>query len=970
MIDWKKIEEKWQKKWEEKGVFDSDPDYSKPKYYLTVAYPYTNSPQHIGHGRTYTLTDVHARYRRMLGYNVLFPMAWHFTGTPIIAMVERLKEKDPDILDTFINLYKVPRDRLHELETPIGMAKYFQEEIYTGMKKIGFSIDWRRQFTTVDPIYSKFIEWQFTKLKQRGYITQGSHPVGWCPNCGNPVGQHDTIGDIEPEIEEFIVVKFDQGGEVYPTATLRPETVFGVTNIWVNPEADYVKAKVKEENWIVSVEAVEKLKYLGYDIEVSEAFSGSKLIGLILNNPFSGSEISILPASFVDPKNATGVVMSVPAHAPFDYIALKNIKKTSKKSLEKIGLKPSDLNKIEPVSIIELPDWGESPAVEIVEKTGITDQNDPRLEKLTRQIYSQEFHNGRMRGNTGPYANMTVKRAKEVLIEDLLADEKAVLMYELMKPVRCRCGSDVVVKIFEHQWFIDYGDPAWKKLAHENLENMEIIPRELKREYVYVIDWLDKKACARNVGLGTKLPWDDEWIIEALSDSTIYMAFYTVIKDINKKKIDPELLGESFWDYIFLDKEFNADIIDGKFLDEEEMNKIKAQFEYYYPLDARHSGRDLISNHLTFMIFNHDAIWSRDNWPRGIFANGFVLMEGQKMSKSLNNIIPIAQAIERFGADPLRLSLMITAEPLKDADFSPDLAASMSDLLEKFYGSALQTIKEKIEGEVEYKNIDKWMLSRLQRTIDESGNAMKEMKVRKTLHSILYNLNKSLEWYSQRVKMDTGKNRKKAIHKVLNEILEVQVKILTPFTPHICEEIWESMGNEGFVSFESWPKPDLSMINPEIEEEESLLQEMREDIKKINKVTEITPKKIHIYTAPAWKWNVYLKALDLAKSEKIEIGTLIQESFKNDELKALAGKVPPFARSIVEDIKKTSIDTIKRRVKMGILNETRLLQDAVDFYESEFKCEVHVYVESDPWIHDPQKRASRSKPYKPAIFVE
>ena len=93
MVDWNVIEEKWQKKWDDAGVFETDPVEGKSKYYLTVAYPYPNSPQHIGHGRTYTLTDVHARYRRMQGYNVLFPMAWHFTGTPVIAMVERLKDR-------------------------------------------------------------------------------------------------------------------------------------------------------------------------------------------------------------------------------------------------------------------------------------------------------------------------------------------------------------------------------------------------------------------------------------------------------------------------------------------------------------------------------------------------------------------------------------------------------------------------------------------------------------------------------------------------------------------------------------------------------------------------------------------------------------------------------------------------------------------------------------------------------------
>ena len=231
MVEWKQIEEKWQKRWAEAKAFETDPDPAKPKFYLTVAYPYPNSPQHIGHGRTYTLTDVHARFQRMHGYNVLLPMAWHFTGTPLFAMVERLKDREPGILDTFLNLYNIPESKLPELEDPVAMATYFAMEIKHGMQRIGYSMDWRREFTTIDPIYSKFIEWQFAKLRQKGFITQGSHPVGWCPSCGNPVGQHDTIGDKEPEIEEFTVIKIRHDDTIFPAGTLRPETVYGITNM-------------------------------------------------------------------------------------------------------------------------------------------------------------------------------------------------------------------------------------------------------------------------------------------------------------------------------------------------------------------------------------------------------------------------------------------------------------------------------------------------------------------------------------------------------------------------------------------------------------------------------------------------------------------------------------------------------------------------------------------------------------------
>ncbi|MEM3579621.1 MAG: class I tRNA ligase family protein, partial [Candidatus Bathyarchaeia archaeon] len=307
----KKIEEKWQKRWEEAKIFETDPDPTKPKYFITVAYPYPNSPQHIGHARTYTLADVHARYMRMRGYNVLLPMAFHYTGTPVLAMAKRLAENDEELIKDFVEVYRIPKEKLKELTDPLNMARYFHEEIKEGMKRIGFSIDWRREFTTIDPQYNRFIEWQFEKLREKGYITRGSHPVGWCPRCGNPVGQHDTAGDVEPEIGEFTLIKFQKGETIFPTATLRPETVFGVTNIWVNPKAKYVKATVDGEEWVVSQEAAEKLTYLNRKVKVLETFEGKNLIGTYVENPVTKNKIIILPAEFVDPKNATGVVMSV-----------------------------------------------------------------------------------------------------------------------------------------------------------------------------------------------------------------------------------------------------------------------------------------------------------------------------------------------------------------------------------------------------------------------------------------------------------------------------------------------------------------------------------------------------------------------------------------------------------------------------------------------------------------------------------
>jgi leucyl-tRNA synthetase len=970
----KRIEEKWQKRWKTAKIFEADPNPKKPKYYVTVAYPYPNSPQHIGHGRTYTLADVHTRYMRMRGYNVLLPMAFHYTGTPVLAMAKRLADNDKDLIHDFVQVYKIPKEKLKELTEPIAMARYFHQEMKKGMKEIGYSIDWRREFTTIDPQYNRFIEWQFQKLRQGGYITRGSHPVGWCPKDGNPVGQHDTIGDVEPEIGEFIIIKFKQGNLVFPTATLRPETVFGVTNIWLNPNTKYVKASVNNEQWIISQDGAEKLLYQKRKIAILETFEGKQLVGKYVENPATKTKIPILPADFVDPKNATGVVMSVPGHAPYDYVALENIKKTPSK-LKEYGLTPEAINAVEPISLIEVPGYSGIPAGDVVKKMQIKDQTDPKLEDATKEVYRHEFHNGKMKQNTSKYFGLSVAEAKDKVKQDLIVEGKATTMYELLnRPVRCRCGTECIVKIFEDQWFIDYGKPEWKALAHKNLNEMEIIPEEMRSEYNYVIDWLHERACARKSGMGTRLPWDPEWIIESLSDSTIYMAYYTIVRHIKEHKIKPTQLTDEVFDYIFLGKGNPAKIAKKTNLNTKTLKAMHNEFMYFYPLDSRHSAHELIPNHLTFLIFNHIAIFPEKLWPRQIVTNGHVMMEGAKMSKSFGNIIPLREGLAKFGADPIRLSVLATAELLQEADFSQSVAKSMRDRLERLYKFAAECAKTRSKRRISEKLlaiIDRWMLTKIQEHIGNATESMDKLAVRKAIHSALYELDQDLQWYQMRV-ANQSKNakRKRAINHVRNEALDAQLRMLAPFAPHICEEIWELVGRKGFISLNSWPTPDKSKIDAEAEENESLIMNLSEDTQNIIKATRMTPKKICFYVAAPWKWKVYLRILEKSKHAEVKLNELMKEFSAEENLKEKLKEISKFASKIVTDINKVPEKRRANILKIKAFNEKEAIEDAKDFLKEKFNAQIVVYEEEDMGRYDPRQKAMTSVPCRPAIYME
>ena len=1001
-IDWNSIETKWIERWEKERLFESDPDSSREKYFVTVAYPYPNSPQHIGHGRTYTLADTHARYMRMKGYNVLFPMGFHYTGTPILGMSRRVAAGDSELMETFHTVYKLSDDVIETFVEPVKIASYFHQEIKKGMKEMGYSIDWRREFTTIDRVYSKFISWQFRTLQKKGLIVQGSHPVGWCPRDQNPVSQHDTIGDVEPDFNEYTVIKFkssdrgsssndadglvvdDNNAVIFPAATLRPETLFGVTNIWVNPEVDYVQAKVDGQRWILSREAARKVEFLNRKVELIKAFRGSEIIGWKVINPLNDNSIPIYPAAFVEADSGTGIVMSVPAHAPYDYQALEALK-----SDEKLRVRfhiTLDVNNIRPIKIIESEtSTGSIPAAEAIKEAGPLDQNknnNERLEKATSDLYSREFYRGKMMQNTGRFVGMTVAVAKNEIREYLLQSGLAETIYELVnKPVRCRCGTECVVKLLNDQWFLNYKDQQWKQLAHTCLNNMDILPQDIRQEFDYVIDWLRERACARKSGLGTKLPWDKEWIVESLSDSVIYMAYYVIAKYVNSKDIgdENENITDAFFDYVLLGIGSADQVAKECKVATHTVEQIRKEFNYFYPVDSRHSGRDLVPNHLTFFIFNHVAIFDRKKWPQQIVVNGSVLMEGKKMSKSLGNIIPLRAAIKEYGADTIRLAMLMSAEILQDADFSFDTVRGLRLKLAGIFEMAVKCrnisahateqspSQQQQQPQQQLLMLeDRWLASRLQRTIAETTTSMDKLRIREAIYYALYSLDRDLQWYMKRA---TARKREN-ITGMLSEFLNIQVRMVAPFAPFTAEEVWELMLNRQSLTEAGWPVLEEKKIDTVAEESEFLISNLLADIQNIVRVTKITPAKIVIYTSAVWKEQIYREILANILNGTMNFGQIMKKLIGNPET-VKAKSNPKMVQRVMEDILSAPLEARNRRLNLIGFNEVATIRDAQSLLSNEIsKAEIVVYSEDDPARYDPKLRANSARPFKPAVYIE
>lgn len=1011
------MEKKWQDKWEKSKLFQADHDERK-KIFLTVAYPYPSGAMHIGHGRTYTVPDVYARFKRMQGYNVLFPMGWHVTGAPVIGIASRIKDKDPWTLELYEKVHKVPKTEIPKLEDPEYIVKYFSTEYHNVMNDMGYSIDWRREFRTTDPTYKKFIEWQIRKLKEMDLIRKGNHPVKYCPHCDNPVGDHDLLEGEGVGVNELTLLKFklldknnneingiDEGNnnvKYLVPATFRPETIYGSTNLWLNPDIEYIevisdasKDGTNGETWIISKEAYDNISNQIKDLKIIGTIDPKPLIGTYVENPVTKEPHPLLPASFVDPEYGSGSVFSVPGHAPADYIALQDLKNNNE-LLEEYGLEDI-VNKIEPLNVVTLKKYSKIPARDVIERLNVKTQGDPNLEEATNELYKVEHSKGIISDHIPIYSGERVSIARENIKKDMISKNQATIMYDFAEhPVICRCGTKCVVKIMDNQWFLKYSDEEWKEKTRNLLRNENIIPNEVRSNLEYYIGWLEDWACSRRIGLGTKLPWDKQWLIEPLTDSTIYMSYYTIAKYL--KDINPNDLNDAFFEKVFFDNDINidndintnkintsqldsigADINDFKLkIDEDIISEIQNEFSYWYPLDWRLSAKDLVGNHLSFHMFHHAAIFPPENWPQGMVVFGMGLLEGNKMSSSKGNVILLSDAIEEYGADVVRLFLMSSAEPWQDFDWREKEVVGTKRRLDWFFEFAekIESIKKSpldlsnIERVDLTRKIDLWMMNQLFIRINDATNALEGFQTRKALQDSLFLLKKDVDHYMYRTK-HLLEDPDEAIIFVLSSILEAWIRILAPFTPHSSEELWSKYGGEGFVSEAEWPityqyfpmkctptlnlQADSCIPSEVIEKSEEMVQSIVKDINEIKKIVDVVPKKIHVYLAPDWKWLLYRIAADIGKPDIGQImGRAIGENIHDNK------------KEIADVAKKVGREITKTRY-IGKIDEYDVFSDALDFISEEVDAEVIIHTDDS---YDPQNKAKNAMPYKPAIFME
>ncbi|HOO26721.1 MAG TPA: leucine--tRNA ligase, partial [Clostridiales bacterium] len=344
--DFKKVEKKWQDLWEEKGVFHAKQDFSLPKFYCLVEFPYPSGQGlHVGHPRSYTALDLVARQKRLQGYNVLYPMGWDAFGLPTENYA--IKNK--------IHPEKVTRDNI---------ARFKQQ-----LQSLGFSFDWSREVNTTDPSYYKWTQWIFLKLFEKGLAYKKEMAVNWCTSCKCVLANEEVVNGVcercgsevvrkvksqwmlkiteyaqrlDDDLEELDFIErvklqqhnwigrstgaevdFDtSAGDKIRVYTTRPDTLFGATYMVVSPEHELIK---KWSSVITNTEEVDAYieaasKKSDFErAEVNKEKTGVKLQGVHAINPVNNKEIPIFIADYVLVSYGTGAIMAVPGHDTRDW---------------------------------------------------------------------------------------------------------------------------------------------------------------------------------------------------------------------------------------------------------------------------------------------------------------------------------------------------------------------------------------------------------------------------------------------------------------------------------------------------------------------------------------------------------------------------------------------------------------------------------------------------------------------------
>jgi leucyl-tRNA synthetase len=417
---------------------------------------------------------------------------------------------------------------------------------------------------------------------------------------------------------------------------------------------------------------------------------------------------------------------------------------------------------------------------------------------------------------------------------------------------------------------------------------------------------------------------------------------------VNQKKTSVEEMTDEFFNYVFLG------IGSAK---HETWKTIKADFDYWYPVDINLGGKEHKTVHFPVYIMNHVAIMPEQKRPQGIFVHWWVTQKGkEKISKSKGGAEPIVEAAVTYGVDAMRLYYLHIGSPFVDIEWDPETVLKYKNRIINIW-KLIRQISSQPDKKQE--NLDNWLKSTLQRRVQKILDAFETWDLRVASNEIFFEIQKDLQWYLKRGGAEKN---------LLTHYVRTWIVLMTPITPHLAEELWVTQGHNEFVSNETYPEFNAQDLSEKDEIGEYLLTRVVEDVNEIVKVTKITPKKICIYTSPAWKQHIYKKALEQSAQKTFHVGSLIKETMTDPTMKPLGQQIAQFVAKIAPEIKMFS--EMDRGRFLIPIDEKAHLSDAKPYLSEVLHCPVEIYSADDPDVYDPVKKTRFASPLRPAIYIE
>ena len=726
--NFKKIEPKWQKKWEEQQAFKAVDGSDKPKFYGLVEFPYpSGAGMHVGHIKAYSSIEVLSRKRRMQGYNVLFPIGFDAFGLPTENYAIKTNTHPREITDQ-------------------NIAKFTNQ-----LKSVGFSFDWSRVIDTTQEDFYKWTQWIFLKMFENGLVFRDKTLVNYCPSCKVVLSNEDSQGgkcdichsdviqkskdvwylritqyadkllegledvDYPANIKQqqvnwigkstgaFVNFSVDGIDETLQIYTTRPDTLFGVTFMVIAPEHPLID---KYADRITNMDAIkayreECAKKTEFErTQLVKEKTGVCIQGLEGVNPVNGKKIPIYIADYVMMGYGTGAIMAVPAHDQRDYHFAK-----------KFG-----------IDIIQVIKGGD------IEKEAYTGDG---------EMINSDFLNG--------YTNKkdSIKRMLEELEKKGIG--KAGVQYKMKDWA------------FNRQRY--WGEPI--PIVHcPKCGDVAVPYEELPLRLPKIKDFQ---------------PGEDGQSPLAKIDSFVNCKCPKCGGDA-KRETDtmPQWAGSSWYFLRYVDPHNTEALADRK------------KMEYWMPVDWYNGGMEHVTRHMIYSRFWHHFLYDMGivNTPEPYAkrsAQGMILgSDGDKMSKSKGNVVDPLDIVNEYGADALRTYVLFMGDYGAAAPWNDSSVRGCKRFLERVAGLTDIMTEEPAAKDMEVK---------IHKAIKKVSSDIEAMKFNTAIACLMTLIN---DIY--------------AVGKISRDDLVIFIKLLCPFAPHLCEEIWETIGGEGLLSLSQWPE--------------------------------------------------------------------------------------------------------------------------------------------------------------------